>query len=153
VIATEHGMRMHAAAATIFRGWALADEGRGQEGLAEMSRVLPALEGFAATTWIYSHLADSYRKNGRPEEGLTTVATALRNRAWRRENSRARALQSERRATAYVTRPTRRRRRAVFALRSMLPSARRRDFTNCGQRPAWRDCLSDRARSTRPTPC
>jgi tetratricopeptide (TPR) repeat protein len=78
VMATEHGMRTHVAAATIFRGWALADEGRGQEGLAEMSRALPALEGFAATTSIYAHLADSYCKSGYPEEGLTTVATALR---------------------------------------------------------------------------
>jgi len=71
-------MRLHVAAATMFRGWALADEGRGQEGLAEMSRILPAVESFAATSWLYAHLADSYRKNGRPEEGLTTVATGLR---------------------------------------------------------------------------
>ena len=71
-------MRFHVASAAFFRGWALADEGRGQEGLAEMSRALPALEGFAATTLFYARLADSYRKNGRPEEGLTTVATALR---------------------------------------------------------------------------
>ena len=71
-------MRFFAAAAAFYRGWALADEGRGQEGLAEMSRALPALEGFAATTSLYAHLADSYRKNGRPEEGLATVATALR---------------------------------------------------------------------------
>ncbi|MGO9057030.1 MAG: adenylate/guanylate cyclase domain-containing protein [Candidatus Binataceae bacterium] len=78
LIATEHGMRFHVANAIFLRGWSLADEGRGQEGLAEMSRALPALEGFAATTMIYSQLADSYRKNGRPEEGLTTVATALR---------------------------------------------------------------------------
>jgi tetratricopeptide (TPR) repeat protein len=78
LIATEHGLRLHAAAAAFFRGWALADKGRGQKGLAEMSRALPALEGFAATTMIYSQLADSYRKTGRPEEGLTTVATALR---------------------------------------------------------------------------
>jgi hypothetical protein len=42
VIATEYGMRFHAAVAAFVRGWALADEGRGQEGLAEMSRALPA---------------------------------------------------------------------------------------------------------------
>ncbi len=77
-IATEHGMRRRAATAAFFRGWALVDEGRGQEGLAEMSRALPALEGSAATTSQYVLLADSYRKNGRPEEGLATVATALR---------------------------------------------------------------------------
>jgi predicted ATPase len=78
VISTEHGMHFYAAVAAFFRGWALADGGRGQEGLAEMLRALPALEGFAATTDVYAHLADSYRKNRRPEEGLTIVATALR---------------------------------------------------------------------------
>src|SRR5580704_7296880 len=78
LIATEHGMPFHVAAAAFNRGWALADEGRGQEGLAEMSRTLPALEGSPATASLYGRLADSYRKNGRPEEGLTTVATALR---------------------------------------------------------------------------
>jgi hypothetical protein len=49
----------------------------GQEGLAEMSRALSALEGSPATAGLYGRLADSYRKTGRPEEGLTTVATAL----------------------------------------------------------------------------
>jgi len=78
LIATEQEMRFHAAVAAFYRGWAVADDGRGQEGLAEISRALPALEGFAATTSIYAHLADSHRKNGSPEEGLTTVATALR---------------------------------------------------------------------------
>ncbi len=42
-----------------------------------MSRVLPTFEGSAVTTALYARLAESYRKNGRPEEGLTTVATAL----------------------------------------------------------------------------
>jgi len=78
VIATEHGMRFHAAWAAFLRRWALADEGRGQQDLAEMSRALPALEGTVATASAHAHLADSYRKNGHPEEGLTTVATALR---------------------------------------------------------------------------
>jgi tetratricopeptide (TPR) repeat protein len=77
LIATEHGMRFYVALAAFYRGWALADEGRGQEGFAEMSRALPALEGNAATTAFYAHLSDGYRKNGRAEEGLTTVATAL----------------------------------------------------------------------------
>jgi predicted ATPase len=56
----------------------LVDKGRGAEGLAEMSRALPALEGSVATTSFYTFLGDSYRKNGCPEEGLTTVAMALR---------------------------------------------------------------------------
>jgi predicted ATPase len=43
-----------------------------------MSRTLPALERAVATTSFYSLLADSYRKIGRPEEGFTIVAKALR---------------------------------------------------------------------------
>jgi class 3 adenylate cyclase/tetratricopeptide (TPR) repeat protein len=78
LIATEHGMRFIAGAAAFHRGCALADQGREQEGLAEMLEALPVLEGMAATTSVYAHLADSYRKNGRPEEGLTTVTAALR---------------------------------------------------------------------------
>jgi class 3 adenylate cyclase/tetratricopeptide (TPR) repeat protein len=77
LIATEHGMRFNGAAAAFFRGWALADEGREQEGLAEMSRVLPALEGSVATTSFYAELADSCCKNGRADEGLRTVGRAL----------------------------------------------------------------------------
>jgi hypothetical protein len=50
LIATEHGLRYHHATGAFFRGWARADEGRGQEGLAEMSRALPDLEGSAVTT-------------------------------------------------------------------------------------------------------
>ncbi len=78
LIATEHGMRFQAATAAFYRGWVLADQGRGQEGLAVMSNTLPALEGTAATTSLYAHLGNSYRKNGRAEEGLAMVATALR---------------------------------------------------------------------------
>jgi hypothetical protein len=77
-IATEQGMPFLVASAVFNRGWGLAHEGREQGGLAEMSRALPALEGFGATTLIYAQLADSYCKNGRSEEGLMTVATALR---------------------------------------------------------------------------
>ncbi len=78
LIATEHGMPFNVAAAAFYRGCALVDEGRGQEGLAEMSRALPAFEGSPAAAQFYALLADSYRKNGRPDEGLAAVATALR---------------------------------------------------------------------------
>jgi predicted ATPase len=78
LLATEHGLRFRVAAAAFYRGWARADQGRGQEGLAEMSRALPALEGTVAITSIYALLADSYRKKGRLEEGLAALATALR---------------------------------------------------------------------------
>jgi adenylate cyclase len=78
LIATEHGLRLYAAIAAFSRGWALAEEGRAQEGLAEMSRALPALEGNMATPVFYTWLGDSYGKHGHPAEGLATLATALR---------------------------------------------------------------------------
>ena len=77
VLANEHAMAFHVTNATFFRGWAIAEQGRGQEGLAEMSRALQLLEGFGGTTTMYGRLADTYCKSGRLEEGLATVATAL----------------------------------------------------------------------------
>src|SRR5262249_1327205 len=50
LLATEHGWRFRVALATFYRGCALADQGRGKEGLAEMSRVLPAFEGTVVAT-------------------------------------------------------------------------------------------------------
>ncbi len=78
LLATEHNWRFRVAIAAFYRGWALADQGCGQEGLAEMSRALPAFKGTVLAAGQYAHMADSYRKNGRLEEGLTAVATALR---------------------------------------------------------------------------
>jgi predicted ATPase len=53
-------------------------KGEGRNVSPRCHETLPALEGNAATTSLYARLADSYRKTGRPEEGLTMVATALR---------------------------------------------------------------------------
>jgi adenylate cyclase len=78
VIATDQEMRFYAAHAAFYRGWVLAAKGREQEGLAEMSRALPAIEGSPGTSWFYACLGDSYRKIGRPEEGLTTMAATFR---------------------------------------------------------------------------
>jgi tetratricopeptide (TPR) repeat protein len=78
-IAAEHGMRFHTAIAGFARGWALANSGRGEEGLAQMSKALPPLESFGATPLLYAVLAETYCKNGRAEEGLETVATAFRD--------------------------------------------------------------------------
>ena len=77
-IATEHALALHVAFAAFFRGWALADGGRAREALAEMSRAIPAVEGTLVTTLFSALLGDSYRKNGLPEEGLTTVDAGLR---------------------------------------------------------------------------
>jgi predicted ATPase len=63
-----------------------------------MSRALTAVEGSAATTAAYTFLADSYRKNGRPKEELTTVATALsetERRGERRDESEGYRVKGE----------------------------------------------------------
>jgi len=75
-IASEHGMSYHATYAAFYRGWALADQGRAQEGIAEMLRNIPRFGGGLIAG--PSELAESFGKNGRPEEGLAAVAQALR---------------------------------------------------------------------------
>jgi tetratricopeptide (TPR) repeat protein len=71
-IASEHGIFFHITLATFLRGWAFADQGRNQEGIAEMLRNIPTFGGW------HAQLAESFGKNARPEEGLAVVAEALR---------------------------------------------------------------------------
>src|SRR5262249_584746 len=71
-IASEHGMSYITTLAAFFHGWALADQGRGQEGIAEMLRNFPRTGGWDA------ELAESFGKNEQPEEGLAVVARGLR---------------------------------------------------------------------------
>jgi tetratricopeptide (TPR) repeat protein len=66
-IAKEHGMSFHATIAAFYRGWALAAQGRGEEGIAEM-RTMPT--GFGPITPYYALLAEAFGNNARYEEGL-----------------------------------------------------------------------------------
>jgi tetratricopeptide (TPR) repeat protein len=70
VIATDRDLRFWVAVAAFFRGWALADEGRGQEGLAEMSRALPALTSFAEPLWFTPLWQTAFARTDAWKKGL-----------------------------------------------------------------------------------
>src|SRR5262249_55051757 len=76
-IANEHGMSFHTTQAAFLRGWALVDQGRAQEGIAEMLQNI-STDRAVQITPNYAVLAESLGKNARPEEGLAGVAEALK---------------------------------------------------------------------------
>jgi predicted ATPase len=70
-------MSFHTTQAAFLRGWALVDQGRAQEGIAEMLQNI-STDRAVQITPNYAVLAESLGKNARPEEGLAAVAEALR---------------------------------------------------------------------------
>jgi TOMM system kinase/cyclase fusion protein len=79
-LATEHGFTLYQALGTILRGWALAQQGRVEEGVAQMGH---GLAGWRATgaelvrPYYLALLAEAYEKAGQAEEGLLVLAEAL----------------------------------------------------------------------------
>jgi predicted ATPase len=79
-LATEHGFTLYQALGTSLRGWALAQQGRVEEGIAQMGR---GLAGWRATgaelvqPYFLALLAEAYEKAGQAEEGLLVLAEAL----------------------------------------------------------------------------
>jgi predicted ATPase len=64
----------------ILQGWALAEQGQGEEGIAHMLQGLSTLRATGtelARPYFLAQLAEGYRKEGQAEEGLTTVGEAL----------------------------------------------------------------------------
>jgi predicted ATPase len=80
-ISTEHGFAEWLTFADIFRGWALAEQGQVQEGIAQLRRGLDAYRGpigaESVVPWSLSLLAEAYGKGRHVEEGLDTLAEAL----------------------------------------------------------------------------
>ena len=79
-IAAEQGFGFLLAEGAIFRGWALAEQGRVDAGLEQMSWGLSAQRGGGAEMGRPSHLAllaDAHRRAARPEEGLRAIEEAL----------------------------------------------------------------------------
>ncbi len=65
---------------TIFRGWALAEQGQGEEGIAQIRLGLAASRAMGAKIWgpyCLALLTQAYKKVGQTEEGLTLLAEAL----------------------------------------------------------------------------
>jgi predicted ATPase len=79
-LATEHGFHLILPWATIFRGWALTEQGEVEEGIAQMRQSLAAFRatGTGVGVPLYlSLLAKACGKVGQAEEGLSTLAEAL----------------------------------------------------------------------------
>jgi class 3 adenylate cyclase/predicted ATPase len=80
VLAREHGFMFFLAEATCFRGWALAEQGQGQEGIAEIRQGLASWRATGAEIkWTYylTLLAEAYGKAGHVDQGLTVLTEAL----------------------------------------------------------------------------
>jgi predicted ATPase len=78
--ASDRGLPFQVAQATVFRGWALAEQGQGAEGIAEICRGMAAYQAMGSkvnlTYWL-GLLVEAYEKTGQTEEGFTILAEAL----------------------------------------------------------------------------
>jgi class 3 adenylate cyclase/predicted ATPase/DNA-binding winged helix-turn-helix (wHTH) protein len=79
-LATEQGFAQHVALATIMRGWALAAQGHGADGTAQMRQGLTAHQATGTEQrrpYYLALLAEAYGSIGQPAEGLSLLAEAL----------------------------------------------------------------------------
>ncbi|OGG52301.1 MAG: hypothetical protein A3F84_23365 [Candidatus Handelsmanbacteria bacterium RIFCSPLOWO2_12_FULL_64_10] len=80
-LATEQGFSFFVPGATILQGWVLAEQGQGEEGMAQMHQGLDAWQAMGAEVcwrgYFLGLLAEVYGKVGQPEEGLNLLAEAL----------------------------------------------------------------------------
>src|SRR5262249_48278686 len=78
-LSNEHGFTLREVAGMAFRGWALAEQGREEEGIAQTRQGLAAIQATGAEmfrTLLIPLLVAAYVKTGRVEEGLSVVAEA-----------------------------------------------------------------------------
>jgi predicted ATPase len=78
-LATEQGFPFWVAFGTIMRGWALAMQGEGEEGLAQVRRGIAAQRAAGGVLWVsysYTLLAEVCAHLGRTEDGLQALAEA-----------------------------------------------------------------------------
>jgi predicted ATPase len=79
-LATEHGFPLWLAAGVVVRGWALADGGRVEEGIAVMRRGLADYRATGAETWspyFLGLLAEAHGRGGQAAAGLRLATDAL----------------------------------------------------------------------------
>src|SRR5207249_4547865 len=79
-LCTEQGFAFWLAVGTMYRGWALAEQGQGEAGIAQIHQGLAAYRATGAEVSRPRHLAvlaEAYRQGGQVEEGLSVVAEAL----------------------------------------------------------------------------
>jgi TOMM system kinase/cyclase fusion protein len=78
-LTTEHGFPMFLAMGLIFRGWALATQGK-KEGISQMQLGIDSYKATGAMQgrqWFLSMLSEGYWKKGQFEQGLTVLDEAL----------------------------------------------------------------------------
>jgi predicted ATPase len=79
-LATEQGFPFWVAQGTMMRGWALADQGQGEEGIAQLHEGVTAYRATGAEVFLAGWLAlltEAYGKVGQTKEGLRVVDEAL----------------------------------------------------------------------------
>jgi predicted ATPase len=79
-LSTDQGFPLWVAYGTTLRGWALAEQGQREEGIAQMHQGLAHHSALGARTtqsYCLALLGETYRKAGRLQEGLTLLAEAL----------------------------------------------------------------------------
>jgi predicted ATPase len=78
-LATEHGFARYVALGVFFRGWALAAQGQGAEGIAQMRQSMAAVRATGTAIGIGEirvQLAEAYGQVGQVDEGLHLLAEA-----------------------------------------------------------------------------
>jgi predicted ATPase len=79
-LSTEQGFPHWLARGTILRGWALAEQGQGEAGIAQIHQGLNASQATGAEmtrTYFLALLAEAYGEGRQTEEGLSVLAEAL----------------------------------------------------------------------------
>jgi predicted ATPase len=80
VLTTEQMLPFFRSHAIVLRGWALVEQGQCEEGIAQLGEGLVAYRATGAelecSHWL-ALLAEAYRDNGQPEEGLRLITEAL----------------------------------------------------------------------------
>ena len=79
-LSTDHGFPFFLAVGTFLRGWALAEQEKVEDGLAQMYQGLAAFQETGTELmrpYLLAVLAETQRKVGQPQEGLRQLAPAL----------------------------------------------------------------------------
>jgi len=79
-ICTKQGLALWLAWGMIIRGWALAEQGQGEAGIAQIAQglaVVRTMGAEVARTYYLALLAEAYQSVGQPEAGLSVLAEAL----------------------------------------------------------------------------
>jgi predicted ATPase len=79
-LSIEQGFPFWVAWGTMLRGWVLAEQGQGEEGITQIHWGLTAWQGMEAEVWRpywLALLAEAYGKADQPDKGLSVLAEAL----------------------------------------------------------------------------